>query len=377
MIALERPGAQVTLAHAQAWHCSVPMERPVRLGEIVYPARDYVVLRVTREDGVVGQAIGYTRGTPLLEAVATVVSASAGVDVDQPAAVHDRLTRMFIPGWGQLVRGASLLDIALWDAAAQAAGAPLHRHLGATADTVPMMVVAGYHAHERGLADVVAETAEIAAQRFGTVKLLISGSAPDEDLELAAAVRAAIGPDVGLGLDYHAAWSDAEAAARACELLQAVSPRFVEDPFRASERRLFAELSELIDLPLAAGEDVPGLPGLLDLLPHIGYLRLDATVSGGITTALRAIDAAAAIGVTVQPHVFPYVHAPLAAARTAVAAAEVILPQSGADPIGSLLAAPFPIADGRWQLSEEPGLGIAFDLAAVEHHATGSWEWSA
>lgn len=367
----------VALARAEAWRCSVPMDRPVRLGEIVYPTRDYVVLRVTREDGVVGQAIGYTRGTPLLEAVAAVVTAAAGVDVSQPAAVHDRLARMFIPGWGQLVRGVSLLDIALWDAAAQTAGLPLHLLLGATADTVPMMVVAGYHAHERGLADVVAETAEIAARGFGTVKLLLSGGDPDEDLELAGAVRAAIGPDVGLGVDFHAAFRDVGDAALACEPLRAVAPRFVEDPFPASERRSFAELSTLLDVPLAAGEDVPGLPGLTDLLPHIGFLRLDATVSGGITTALRAIDAAQAAGVTVQPHIFPYVHAVLAAARPAVAAAEVILPQSGADPIGQLLAEPFPIAAGRWELGEGPGLGLAFDLDAVQRHADATWNWSA
>jgi len=337
----------------------------VRLGPIEYRTRDYAVLRVTTTDGLVGSAVGYTRGTPVLPALETLGRVALTLDASEPAELHDELAGRFAPGWPQLVRAASLLDVAAWDVAAQRARMPLHRLLGAQRGDVPLMAVGGYFADVRPREQLIEECAAFAAAGVGAIKLILAGQDQAADAALIADVAAALPPMTPLGVDFHGRWREATTAAGYLAPLTATPLRFVEDPFPPAHWRELRELAGLLDVPLAAGEDCVGLPALRDVLEGARVLRLDATVSGGITTAVRAIEAAAARGARVVPHVFPYVHAPLCAAFEAVERAELIPASVGADPLDRLLADPYPVHDGRWACDEAPGLGLRLDFEQV------------
>lgn len=363
------------VARVEAWNCEVPMPWPVRLGSVVYNTRDFVVLRLTCDDGLCGRAIGYSRGTPLLEAVHGLAPFVGALDVAEPESVQTELSGTLLSGWAQFVRAASLIDIALWDVKAQSASLPLHQLLGAERPDVPVMAVSGYFSDVRSQDELVEEAIEFDRAGMGA-KLILGGYDSEWDQRLVSRVREALSPDTEIGVDFHARWRDPEEAASYFAPMDELGLRFIEDPFPGFDWRAMRDLAGRIRTPVAAGEDVIGYSALLDLLESVGYLRLDATASGGVSTALKAIDAAAERGSVVVPHVFPYIHAVLCAAHPAVANIEVIPATVGADPMDRLLTDPDPIRDGRWVLDEDPGLSLPLDWAAVEEMATASFSWS-
>ncbi len=365
------------IVRVEGWLCRLPLRWPVRLGTIVYPSRDYAVIRVTCDDGLVGRAVGYTRGTALLESLRTLCDRASTLDAAHPTGLQTALRAAYLPGWAQFIRAASLLDIALWDVVAQAAGQPLHRMMGAERDDVPLMAVAGYFADQRSDDELIAEAVGFAEAGMAGVKLILPGRDAEHDEQLTGRIAAKLPAETFLAVDFHAPWQDIDSAARHCEPLARLGLRFIEDPFPATEWRALGELARRLDVPLAAGEDMPSAAGFRDLLESVRFLRLDATSSGGISTMLKVAGLVREHGATAVPHVFPYVHAPLCAALDVVSNAEYIPAPVGSDPIDRLLAEPAPCADGRWVLSDRPGLDLPLDWDAVARASVNSFTYEA
>jgi D-arabinonate dehydratase len=364
------------VTRVEAWNCEVPMPWPVRLGSVVYNTRDFVVVQLTCDDGLSGRAVGYSRGTPLLEAVRGMAPFVGMLNVAEPEQAQAELSGLLLSGWAQFVRAASLIDIALWDVKAQAEELPLHRLLGAELSDVPVMAVSGYFSDVRSQDELVEEAIEFDRAGMGA-KLILGGYDSEWDQRLVHRIREALSPGTEIGVDFHARWRDPEEAASYFAPMDELGLRFIEDPFPGFDWRAMRDLANRIKTPVAAGEDVIGYSALLDLLESVKYLRLDATASGGVSTALKAINAAADRGAVVAPHVFPYIHAVLCAAHEAVANIEVITASVGADPMDRLLTDADPIRNGRWVLDDEPGLTLPLDWTAIEEMSTASFVWNA
>ena len=391
----------LTVTGIDAWLCPLPLARPVRLGAMLYTTRDYVVVRVRTDGGAVGRAIGYSRGTPLLEALRTLATAlDRGLGID-PRAVQGDLRARFMPGWASFVRAASLLDIALWDIGAQEAGVPVQRMLGERAVTEPgRLVVAGYFADTRTRGELLDEVTALVEGGATVVKVMVPGLDVDDDLELVASIgrhveglggRAGAGADAGaargagagdrveIAVDLHGGLRPFdEVAAETARRFWDLGVSFIEDPFPGPDRRPLEHLLERApELRLAVGEDLVGLGGALDLLPFAHLLRVDATASGGYTFALDAVDAAERAGVGVAPHVFAPIHAPLAARSSAVRLVETIPAFVGAEPIQPLLDPAHPLVDGvGWPSTPRDGvtgIDLPLDFERVARHASASW----
>jgi L-alanine-DL-glutamate epimerase-like enolase superfamily enzyme len=344
--------------------CALPIARAVHIGATVYREREYVALRLTTADGTEGHAIGYTRGLPLDATVLTVADLALGCRVSRRAAVVARILAERHNGAATLWRAVSLIEIALWDAQARLAGLPLWRLLGGARERVPVMAVAGYHATERGVDDVVDEVRRLVDEGFGHVKLHAA------DPSIVAAVRAAA-PGIRLGVDVGMAWRSLAEAVSASRPLDELGLAFIEDPFPPERWRLTAELAGRLRTPLAAGEDAAGRALLLDLASVVAVLRVDATVSGGFAVALEAAAVADARGATVMTHAFPDLHAHLAGAA-AVGMIEMIPDAAGVNPVGLLLGRRQDVAGGELVLSKEPGHGAPLDWEAVARAARAS-----
>ncbi len=380
----------LTVTGIDAWLCPMPLARPVRLGAMLYTTRDYVVVRVRTDGGPVGRAIGYSRGTPLLEALRTLAGAlDRGLGVD-PRAVQGDLRARFMPGWASFVRAASLLDIALWDAAAQEAGVPVQRMVGEGAATEPgSLVVAGYFADTRTRAELLDEVTALVEGGATTVKVMVPGLDVDDDLDLVAGIGRHVeglvasagttrGP-VEIAVDLHGGLRPFDPmAAETARRFWDLGVAFIEDPFPGPDWRPLEHLVERApELRLAVGEDLVGLGGALDLLPFAHLLRVDATASGGYSFALDAVDAAERAGVGVAPHVFAPIHAPLAARTSAVRLVETIPARIGAEPIQPLLDPAHPWIDGVvWPSTAREGvtgIDLPLDFERVAQRATAGW----
>ena len=127
-------------------------------------------------------------------------------------------------------------------------------------------------------ADAAAElAAEAAAAGVGTVKVKVGGGPPAEDADRVAAVRSALGPSGRIRLDANGAW-DVDTAVAAIARLAQFDLELVEQP--VADLADLALVRRRVAVPVAADESLRSL---------------------GDARRLRAIDAADAVVVKVQP----------------------------------------------------------------------------
>lgn len=342
----------------EAMHCRIPFPSPLQLGKVHMTHRDYVLVRVRLADGGIGHAVGFERGMPLLDLVTRVAPFYVGRSPEMRAASRQAAEAATPPARAVLMRGISLLDIAMWDALGRARGLPVWALLGGARTRVPVMPVVGYGASVEA---VTVQCADLAGRGFRTIKLMINGSDFAADRALMKSVRAAIPDEVAFGIDAHWSWKTIEDALPTCLLAQELGAAFVEDPFLPQQWRNVRDLQGQIGVPIAVGEDVIDRYGFRDLAEAARILRIDASVSGGLTGAIEALHLATVMDREVIPHVFPALHGQLAAAFPAIRCVEMILPEVGADPMDRLLSEEARIEEGDLMITDAPGAAIAFD----------------
>ena len=135
----------------RAGTATLPLPAPLRLGPVEITEREYAAVEVETEDGLVGKAYCLTRNAPVAACVERLVApVVVGREAD-PEALWDACSRATVPvgRTGLVVRAIGLVDIALWDVAAQAAGVPLWRLLGGVDPACPGLLVAAYPLADR------------------------------------------------------------------------------------------------------------------------------------------------------------------------------------------------------------------------------------
>lgn len=356
-----------TITHIEVRALRIPLANPVKLGPMTIAQRDYVALRLKLSDGSEGFAYGYDRGLPLFELVARAAQAYLG----QPASDRNRLRNRALGPTpaprAAMTRGMSLCDIALWDAWCVSLDLPLWGVLGAVRDRVPVMPVIGYGMTPDRAAQ---EGADLAKRGFKTIKCMIDGNDFAADKAVMEALAGALPADVRFGIDAHWSWSSVDQALPWCRLAERLGGVFVEDPFAPTQIHAIASLSSKLDIPLAVGEDVIDLAGIRDIAAAGGILRVDASVSGGVTGAIEAIAVGRAFDRAVIPHVFAALHAQFAVAFDSVRCVEMIMPEVGADPIDQFFAAPPAIEQGHLLAPNTAGAGLALDWERLVPYVT-------
>ncbi len=143
------------------------------------------------------------------------------------------------------------LEMALWDLAGKVAGLPLYRLWGgAQRDAVPTKFSVSGRPPERA-----AEIAAWAVSRGYTAMKVKVGGDLATDLARVAAVRAAIGPDVRLGVDANGGWSP-WVALEAVRRLQEYDVFFVEQPVAPDDVAQLASVRRHSPVPILADESV-------------------------------------------------------------------------------------------------------------------------
>lgn len=350
-----------------AAECKLPLPKPIRLGPVKIWTRDFVVLRLETDSGLVGDALAYPRGTTLFESVRRMAPLVQGTDVALRRATVDGFLQRFVNGRPSFVKAASLFDIALWDLAAKEVGQPLYTLIGGYRHQVPVMVVAGYYLDQRSIEDVCDEVRTRVDEGYGRIKIMISGTDPDFDERMVAAAKAVAGDR--LCADAHWAFRNLPDAYKTCKRLEKYDLNFIEDPFGPYQGDLTGSLQAKLATPLAYGEDLPDPQTIGRAIAQVPILRLDATTCGGISTAMGLVEQAGNAGNAVLPHVFLPVHAQLAGALRAIDAVEYIPVEVGACPMFDLLDNRPAIEGGVLTIDQRPGAGFALNWDKVDRTA--------
>lgn len=362
------------LHSAEAWVVELEMPYPLRLGPLEYRTRDYVILRLTDANGVEGVACGYTRYTPLLESLRPLLAA---LDItSSPQSAIAQLKQRFIPGWAALVRGASMIEIALSDLASRRAHKPVADVIaGGSHDARPgvaAMAVAGYFADVRPESQILDEVDRFVADGFSIIKMELPGRTAAGDIALLERTRDRLPASITLAADFHGMFTEPADFAEYAAGFHDLGLLFLEDPFSSLNLRGYRPAAAAAATPLAAGEDMASITAYDDVADDgVRFIRIDSTTVGGLSDSARWLRNHRGGPTSALPHVWPWVHDPLAAAFDGVEALEVIPAYVGAEPLWGLMTRQdLPLSDGLWQCRREPGLGWNFDFDAVERAAT-------
>ena len=260
----------------------------------------------------------------------------------------------------------SAVDIALWDLKGKALGMPLFRLLGGTNPEVPIYASGGWTSYSTE--ELVAEAKMMVSKGYKKIKLKVGvegGNNPDEDVRRVAAVREAIGPDIGFMLDANNVWRAATAIQFANKIRE-YNIEFFEEPVFADDIPGLAEFKRGTDIPLATGEHEYTRYGVRDLfLNHaVDILQCDATRVGGYTEMLRIMALSQAFNKAFAPHGMEHMHMHLvAAAPNGVYLEKLFMFDEVVKSV--YLNAPEPV-NGIMTIPEKPGLGLELNMDYIK-----------
>lgn len=337
----------------------------VALGTSVTVIRSVPLLLVDlqMEEGIVGRAYLFSYTTAGAKSIALLLDEAVDLVKGRPSRpqtiYHMLVRRLALLGVAGPVRMTiSALDIALWDAAAKAAGLPLVDLLGAS-----RRPIRAYDSRGLGLMppEKVADEAETLLRKgMSAIKLRLGYPTPEQDLAALRALRSRIPREVQVMVDYNQALTTAEAIRRGLAL-QSEGIAWLEEPIRHDDYRGNAEIARTLDVPLQIGENFNGPEAMAEAFAAdaCDYVMPDVGRIGGVTGWMQSAALAAARGVEMSSHLVPEVSVHLLAATPTAHWLEYV------DWADAILEEPLQVIDGAVTPSDRPGVGLAWDEAKL------------
>jgi L-alanine-DL-glutamate epimerase-like enolase superfamily enzyme len=264
------------------------------------PARTTAVLRITTDDGAVGEAYHEWSGPMLGDIVDRVLRDElVGEPADRREWLWERLWELDrteeFPIWL-----FGIVDVALWDLEGRTLGVPVHRLLGTYREAIPAYASTTTFPTTEEFLDVADQCLELG---YPAIKLHAWGDAK-ADAKLCQAVRDHVGPDIDLMYDGSAAFDLGDAVYLGDALAEA-KYRWYEEPMREFSVTAYRWLSERVEVPLLVGETSDG--SHLNTADFIAsgcatYVRTSANHRGGITGAMRIAHLADSFRLRAEVH---------------------------------------------------------------------------
>jgi L-alanine-DL-glutamate epimerase-like enolase superfamily enzyme len=343
---------------------------------------DHAYLRIETDEGVYGLAGPLERYEFAVVIGRQLRPLLMGEDPLAHERLWDKMYRLLVHGRkGLEMQAISAVDVALWDLKGRWNGAAVHRLLGGPTRTrLPV------YASNLGYSIDPPQAAEIArAQRQEGLRaqkwFLRYGPARGEDgmrrnVETAQAVRAALGDDADFMLDAWMSWNLPYARVMA-ERLEAVHPRWIEEPLLPDLVHSTAELRRSMRIPLATGEHEYTRWGIFELLQAgaADVVQADTYWAGGITEMLKIGSVCSLYDVPLIPH-----------GLSVPANVQLIASQpAGLYPMVEYLVqwnmvsqyfwtTPLHPTNGMVEVPDRPGIGVDIDEAKIAERIPLTWE---
>ncbi|MGQ7246510.1 mandelate racemase/muconate lactonizing enzyme family protein [Halomonas sp. V046] len=326
------------------------------------------MVRITDTDGVTGLGYSYTIGTGGSSVCKLLDDHLVPVLLGQEAEDIDGLWRRLFYRVHALTVGPvcslalAAIDTALWDLRARRAKLPLHRVAGGAKDSIPLYSTEGgwLHMDEAELIDEAVKAKELG---FGGGKLKVGRDHVSEDVRRISIVRDRVGPEWEIMTDANQGFTVEEAIRRARQF-EALDIAWFEEPIHADDIGAHRRLAASTSVPIAVGESMYSLSQFKDYLASgaCSIVQTDVARIGGITPWLKVAHLAEAFNVPVCPHFLMELHLGLCCAVPNSRWLEYI-PQ-----LDLVTHSSIEISAGRAYPSDAPGLGIDWDLEALERH---------
>lgn len=271
----------------------------------------WLFLKIETDEGITGW------GEPVIEGKAATVKAAVdelmeGLIGKDPQHIEDHWNHMYRSGFYRggpiLMSAIAGIDQALWDIKGKYYKAPVYQLLGGKArDTIKVYSwIGGDRPSEVGAA-----AKEMIEKGFKAVKMNATEELQfvdtynkiDAAVERIAAVREAVGEEVGIGIDFHGRVHRPMAKILAKEL-EPYRPMFIEEAVLPENNEALREIAKHVAVPIATGERMYSRWQFKDLLMdgYVDIIQPDLSHAGGITECKKIFSMAEAFDVAVAPH---------------------------------------------------------------------------
>ncbi|WP_366514593.1 galactonate dehydratase [Roseibium sp.] len=268
-------------------------------------------MKIETDEGVTGW------GEPVVEGRALTTEAAVHELSDyligkDPFLIEDHWTVLYRGGFyrGGAIHMSALagIDQALWDIKGKALGQPVHSLLGGQVrDRIKVYSwIGGDRPSE--LADNARQVVEHgfkALKMNGCAELQIvdSNSRLDKAVEAIASVREAVGPDIGIAVDFHGRVHKPMAKVLAREL-DPYKLMFIEEPVLSENKEALRDIVNHTSTPIALGERLYSRWDFKSVLSdgYVDIIQPDLSHAGGITECRKIAAMAEAYDVALAPH---------------------------------------------------------------------------
>lgn len=353
----------------------------------------WLFLRIETDDGLVGW------GEPVLEGRAATVAAAVEELSDyligqDPAQIEDIWTVLyrggFYRGGGIHMSALAGIDQALWDIKGKAFGVPTYELLGGRVrDRIKVYSWIGGDrpAETARAAKEVVDLGFTAVKMNGTEEMQYVDSWDKVDRAVAsvAAVRDAVGPNIGIGVDFHGRVHKPMAKV----LLRELEPyrlMFVEEPVLSEHVDGFVDVLRQSPIPIALGERLFSRWDCKTILASgaVDIIQPDPSHCGGITEARKIAHMAEAYDVALALHC-PLGPIALAAClqidagcyNATIQEQSLGIHYNTTNDLLDYLVDPavFTYSDGQVRIPSGPGLGIEINEEYVAERAAEGHRW--
>jgi galactonate dehydratase len=351
--------------------------------ETMFVRPRWLFLKVHTDEGIVGL------GEPIVEGRSQTVAAAVhemgryliGQD---PRRIEHHWQAIYRGGFYRggpiLCSALSGIEQALWDITGKWLGQPVYQLLGgAVRDRIRVYGWVGGETY----GDYI-ESAKVSASQgftalkvglYGAVRIVDTPAVVEENVRRFADIRAAVGPHVDVGIDFHGRCSPAMSI-RLAKALEPYHPMFIEEPVLPENPDALATVARSTSIPIATGERLFTKWGFREVLEKqaAAILQPDLSHCGGILEAKKIAAMGEAYFAAVAPHC-PLGPIALASSLHLDACTPNFLVQEHVTTGVGYLKTPFQIVDGHIAIPTGPGLGIELDDDAVaEKLYDGSWD---
>jgi L-alanine-DL-glutamate epimerase-like enolase superfamily enzyme len=365
----------------ELFHVAIPLAKPFYPAWIPgYPqtANRFTLARLTTDDGVQGLAAGVAFEREREGLGSLLGPYLIGLDPTDIATARQRIREASYLGWRNF-----WLEAAFWDIRGKVERQPVWRLLAGPDGQRPAGRVEVY-ASTGEVHDPARRAEEVLGLReqgFRTVKLRVHSFDATADIAQIETVRRAVGDSMAIGVDANQGWrvaliDDAPlwALQRAADFAHACAEHgiaWLEEPLDMYAWDELAELRRRSPVPIAGGELNNGWHEFRVMLEKdsLDIYQPDATFGGGITDAVRVMQACRAAGRGFAPHTWTNGIGLLVNLHVHAAGGREHPLEYPCEPPGwtpevrdGLLAEPIRAdAAGTIAVPEAPGLGIVLD----------------
>ena len=348
----------------------LPIDPPILtaiLGSI--RSADCVLTFLETDAGLVGEGLVFSINNRRLgvihEMIRNLEDLVVGLDPREGGTLNARAWKElnFLGYEGVSIVGLAAVDNALWDLRGKAAGLNVAHLIGACRPAVPTYASGGLWLGS-SIDELQKEAAGFVARGFRAVKTRVGPTEPEKMVARVAAVREAVGPDIGIMVDANQQMS-VKQAIRIGRMMEELDLTWFEEPVICHDHEGEAAIAAALDTPLASGETVYTHRGVLAMLEaHAADVIMpDLQRMGGPTEFLKAGHLCEAFHIPCASHLFPEMSLALLAALPGGYYLEhmpwfetIYRERIELD------------AQGNALVSDRPGWGFSFDPAAIARY---------